>query len=75
MGYDLIKKILGLWSTREIETNASKEVYVRTTIRELTIYMIFLVVLTFCKFFNECLKLLKYILNPLKEVKTFDVHF
>ena len=41
---------LGLWSTREIETNANKEVYVRTTIRELIIYMIFLVVLTFRKY-------------------------
>lgn len=36
-----------MWSTREIETNANKEVYVRTTIRELVIYVIFLVVLCF----------------------------
>ena len=46
---------LGLWSTREIETNANKEVYVRTTIRELIIYMIFLVVLTFRKYDNQAL--------------------
>ena len=45
-------KFSGLWSTREIETNANKEVYVRTTIRELIIYMIFLVVLTFRKYDN-----------------------
>ena len=49
---------LGLWSTREIETNANKEVYVRTTIRELIIYMIFLVVLTFRKYDNQAYLLL-----------------
>ena len=45
------KCIGGLWSTRDIETNANKEVFVRTTIRELVIYAIFLVVLTLCKYY------------------------
>ena len=50
--YYFSKCIGGMWSTRDIETNANKEVFVRTTIRELVIYAIFLVVLTLRKFYH-----------------------
>ena len=37
--------ILGMWATREMESIDDREVFVRTTIRELVVYCIFLVVL------------------------------
>ena len=51
--YYFSKCIGGMWSTRDIETNANKEVFVRTTIRELVIYAIFLVVLTLRKYLTH----------------------
>jgi hypothetical protein len=36
----------GMWSTREITSSADKEIFARTTIRELVLYVMFLVVLS-----------------------------
>ena len=39
----------GMWATREMaNTNDDREIFVRTTIRELVVYCIFLVVLCLC---------------------------
>ena len=35
----------GMWATREMDENVDKEIFVRTTIRELVIYLMFLVIL------------------------------
>ena len=34
-----------MWATREMDTSRDREIYVRTTIRELVVYIIFLTVL------------------------------
>ena len=47
----------GLWSTRDIEVKGNRQTYVRTTIRELVIYVIFLAVLFFSKYGINFLKL------------------
>ena len=40
----------GIWATREMNEDDDKEVYVRTTIRELVIYSIFVLTLSISKF-------------------------
>ena len=46
--------ITGMWATREMDTSRDREIYVRTTIRELVVYIIFLTVLCICEF-NFCI--------------------
>ena len=41
---------LGMWASREMDTSRDREIYVRTTIRELVVYIIFLTVLCICKY-------------------------
>lgn len=48
--YSFSKCIGGMWSTREMNNGRDREVYVRTTIRELVVYSIFLVVLCILTF-------------------------
>ena len=40
---------VGMWASREMDTSRDREIYVRTTIRELVVYIIFLTVLCICK--------------------------
>ena len=48
--YKFTHLIRGMWNTREMTPiNVDKEIYVRTTIRELVIYCIFIVVLCLSK--------------------------
>ena len=50
--YKFTHLIGGMWNTREMTPiNVDKEIYVRTTIRELVIYCIFIVVLCLSKLF------------------------
>ena len=50
--YKFTHLIGGMWNTREMTPiNVDKEIYVRTTIRELVIYCIFIVVLCLSKRF------------------------
>lgn len=42
--------ITGIWTTRQLENNKNREVYVKTTIRELIVYIIFLSILCFLTF-------------------------
>ena len=44
------KNILGMWATREMTSKDDREIFVRTTIRELVVYLIFLVVFCIRKF-------------------------
>ena len=41
---------VGMWASREMDTSRDREIYVRTTIRELVVYIIFLTVLCICKY-------------------------
>jgi len=44
----------GLWGTRQTEdTQADRELYIRTTIRELVMYIFFLMTLCICKYIVE----------------------
>ena len=43
---------LGMWATRQMTEKDDREVFVRTTIRELVVYIIFLVVFCICKTFS-----------------------
>ena len=50
----------GLWGTRQTEdTTADRELYIRTTIRELIIYVFFIVTLCVCELRGVGKKLLK----------------
>ncbi|XP_022242197.1 polycystin-2-like, partial [Limulus polyphemus] len=50
--YDLTRTIGGCWSTRQMKKeNSDREWYIRTTLRELFIYSIFVAILVICKFF------------------------
>ena len=40
----------GMWASREMTSKEDREIFVRTTIRELIVYLIFLVVFCFCKY-------------------------
>ena len=40
-----------MWASREMTSKEDREIFVRTTIRELIVYLIFLVVFCFCKCF------------------------
>ena len=66
--YKFTHLVGGMWNTREMTPiNVDKEIYVRTTIRELVIYCIFIVVL--------CLSKLPRILAINYEKKSFLVTF
>lgn len=41
--------VAGMWATRQMTKGEDREVYVRTTLRELVIYIIFLIILCVCK--------------------------
>ena len=47
--YYFHKCLGGIWATREMNLDDDKEVYVRTTIRELVIYSIFVLTLSISK--------------------------
>ena len=52
-GFDpLLEKFYfaGMWTTRTIADSDNRELFVRTTIRELVVYLIFLVVFCVCKY-------------------------
>ena len=52
--YKFTHLIGGMWNTREMTPiNVDKEIYVRTTIRELVIYCIFIVVLCLSECYKE----------------------
>ena len=43
--------LIGLWRTRQTEdVDSDRELHVKTTLRELAIYIVFIVVLCICKF-------------------------
>ncbi|CAB4061849.1 PKD2 [Lepeophtheirus salmonis] len=48
--YIFSKAIGGMWVTREMQSSTKREIYVRTTIRELLIYFMFLLVLCILTF-------------------------
>ena len=58
----------GFWSTREISAREDQNFFIKTTIRELVLYTLFLVLLFFCKFL--CLS----VWGPLKR-KYLRSHF
>lgn len=43
--YNFTHCLGGMWSTRQMNNNDDREIFVRTTIRELVVYCIFLIVL------------------------------
>ena len=48
-----LHSLVGMWASREMDTSRDREIYVRTTIRELVVYIIFLTVLCICKYIIE----------------------
>ena len=52
--YKFTHLVGGMWNTREMTPiNVDKEIYVRTTIRELVIYCIFIFILCLSKLFKK----------------------
>ena len=44
---------VGLWRTRQTEdTKVDRELHIRTTLRELIIYIIFVIILCICKYID-----------------------
>ena len=55
--WNLLISILGLWSTKDMNDDLNRENSVRTTVRELVVYILFLTVLVACKLrFNKSFK-------------------
>ena len=55
------RSFLGLWRTRLTESNKEddREFQVKTTLRELIIYVAFIVILCICKYPSRCLPLVR----------------
>lgn len=54
--------VAGMWATRQMTKGEDREIYVRTTLRELVIYIIFLIILCVCKLFHCSLLTVPFVL-------------
>ena len=61
--FAFLQSFNGLWSTKDMNDGMDREIEVRTTVRELVIYLLFLFVIVICKNFTILLYCPELMLN------------